>query len=120
MTRALSVFTALLVSSLLVGCMPAPVGAAGFSSVPTDGASQCADQCGKMGLRLSAVAVMANHVGCVCEVPPAGGQVAPASAGKQSLAPAGMATLALLAQAQADEEQRRQNASAQQQQQRRR
>jgi hypothetical protein len=112
MTRALSVLTALLVSSLLVGCVPGLVSAAGSSSVPTDGASQCADQCGKMGLRLSAVAVMAHHLGCVCEVSPAGAPVAPGSAGKQSLAPAGMATLALLAEAEAEEERRQQNASS--------
>lgn len=125
MGRSFSLLAALFVTTLLGGCMPAPVGATGLASVPEDGASQCASQCTKMGLRLSAVAVMANHVGCVCQVPmmlapaPAAATPAPAAidAGSASVAPAGMATIALLAAAQAEQQAQQQQ---QQQQQHRR
>ncbi len=41
-----------------VGVMPA--------LLPRDAADQCQKQCDSIGLRMSAVAIMANHVGCIC------------------------------------------------------
>ena len=60
----------LLISSLalfplLVGCT-AVVGAKGVK-VPEDSAAQCEQHCESIGMELSAVAIMANNVGCVCE-----------------------------------------------------
>ena len=90
---------AVVLSALLaVGCM-APVGAS-TTSVPKDGATECASQCAVMGLKLAAVAIMANNVGCVCQPPPgAQGQ------GEKAVGPAGMATLVLLEQQRQQQEQ---------------
>lgn len=85
------------------GCT-APVGA-GTLAVPKDGAVVCADQCAQIGMRLSAVAIMAGHVGCVCQ-PASGAQAA------DGAAPAGMATIAML-----ESERRRQQQQQQRQQQ---
>jgi hypothetical protein len=49
----------------LTGCV-APVGVEGVS-VPPDSAKICAKHCDTIGMRLSAVAIMANNVGCVCQ-----------------------------------------------------
>lgn len=38
--------------------------------VPEDAGQTCADHCQSIGMRLTAVAIMANNVGCVCEVAP--------------------------------------------------
>lgn len=88
--RQFALFSALLAT----GCT-ADVGASSLS-VPKDGATQCANQCAVMGLSLSAVAIMANNVGCVCQVQPAA-----RTQGTNAVAPAGMATILLA------EEQRR-------------
>ena len=45
----------------------APVGVTGPMQVPSDGVAQCDSQCGTMGLRTTAVVVMAGRIGCVCE-----------------------------------------------------
>ena len=56
----------------LTACM-APVGTSGVISVPPDAAQSCAQHCQTIGMRLTAVAIMANNVGCVCQSPaPAG------------------------------------------------
>jgi len=39
-------------------------------SLPTDTAQECGGLCQRIGLNLSAVVVVADHVGCVCEVQP--------------------------------------------------
>ena len=52
---------------LFVGCM-AHVGAEGVK-VPSDSAQRCEAHCQSIGLELTAVAIMANNVGCVCERP---------------------------------------------------
>ncbi|MGF1509290.1 MAG: hypothetical protein ACFB9M_07290 [Myxococcota bacterium] len=44
----------------------APVGVRQLR-VPSDGAETCQKHCGKMGLELGAVAIMADNVGCVCQ-----------------------------------------------------
>jgi hypothetical protein len=38
-------------------------------SIPTDAAQTCARHCQTIGMRLSAVAIMAENVGCVCQPP---------------------------------------------------
>lgn len=55
----------LLLASLLFACT-ARVGAEGVT-VPRDSAAICANHCSSIGMRLSAVAIMANNVGCVCQ-----------------------------------------------------
>src|SRR5262245_21516243 len=56
----------------LTACM-APVGTSGVISVQPDAAQSCAQHCQAIGIRLTAVAIMANNVGCVCQSPaPAG------------------------------------------------
>jgi hypothetical protein len=49
----------------LGGCM-ATVGVAN-RSIPPDSAQICAHHCQTIGMRLSAVAIMADNVGCVCQ-----------------------------------------------------
>jgi len=75
----------------LTACM-APVGTSGVISVPPDAAQTCARHCQTIGMRLTAVAIMANNVGCVCQNPgPAGSaessssRAAPGSAERRSL-----------------------------------
>lgn len=82
---------------LLMGCV-APVGVSGAISIPRDAGNNCAEQCGQIGMKLSAVAIMANHIGCVCQ--PADGAHA-----SQGAAPAGMATIAMLEQQEQDRQQ---------------
>lgn len=85
----------LVLSALLgVGCV-AHVGAED-KKVPQDGASRCASQCAVMGLQLSAVAIMAGHIGCVCQPPSS----PPTSHGERAVGPGGMATLLMIQQQQ--------------------
>ncbi len=68
-------------------------------TIPTDSASTCAVQCESIGLELSAVALMAETIGCIC-------QASAAEASEQSAAvSAGMATIMI----QAAEEAQKQN-----------
>ena len=55
-------------------------------SLPTDTAQECGGLCQRIGLKLSAVVVVADHVGCVCEVQPG---AARASASGSAAASAG-------------------------------
>lgn len=64
MKRALAV-SVMSFSALTVSCM-AQVGAAATAGVPRDAATTCASYCTDMQMTLSAVVVMANNVGCVC------------------------------------------------------
>ena len=59
----------LVVTLPLTSCM-ATVGVDKFS-LPTDSAQRCAAHCQTIGLQLTAVAIMADNVGCVCQVAPA-------------------------------------------------
>lgn len=74
-------------------------------AVPPDAAKICAAHCESIGMRLSAVAIMASNVGCVCQFQP--GPPAPAAAVAQSATTmAGMS--AILMQQAAAESSRRQ------------
>src|SRR5262249_61452526 len=77
-------FSLVLTALSLTACM-APVGTSGMVSVPPDAAQSCAQHCQTIGMRLTAVAIMANNVGCVCQSPaPAGspaGSSSPADPG---------------------------------------
>src|SRR4051794_17042747 len=74
------------VASLVLGCK-APVGTSGYS-VPKDASAQCQHHCDGIGMSLGAVAIMADNVGCVC-------QVKATSGGENAAITAGMATLAM-------------------------
>ncbi len=75
-------------------------------SVPPDAAGTCAAQCSSIGLQMTAVAIMANNVGCVCQPPSRmGGQSQAGGTG----ATAGMATIML----EQEDQQRRQAAQQQ-------
>src|SRR4029453_6246104 len=71
-------FSLLLAALSLTACM-APVGTSGVISVPPDAAQSCAQQCQTIGMRLTAVAIMANNVGCVCQSPGPAGSAAGSS-----------------------------------------
>src|SRR5262245_27685538 len=101
--HALGVVLLLGVSSL-TGC-EATVGAAGVVSVPPNSAAICAGHCHSIGLQLSAVAIMASNVGCVCQRPGTPPQ-SPTAAGETGTPIGGMT--ALLMQQAADEARRRQ------------
>ena len=66
--RAALTITGLLYSLNLAAC-DARVGAHGITSVPPDARAQCDTQCKKAEMELSALAIMANTVGCVCQLP---------------------------------------------------
>lgn len=95
----------ILASSLLFalsGCT-APVGS--NLEVPQDAASTCQDHCQSIGMRLTAVAIMANNVGCVCEPRDASASNSSAVRQQSSATAGGMTAIAIQA-----EEQRRQSA----------
>ena len=73
----------------------APVGSK--LDVPADAAATCAGHCEEIGMRLSAVAIMADNVGCVCE--PRSGAVSPSAARETATSAAGMATILMQQQA---------------------
>ena len=60
-------------------------------SIPPDAAQTCARHCQTIGMRLSAVAIMAENVGCVCQ--PAGAPTA-SGAGEFGTPAGGMTTIA--------------------------
>jgi len=74
------------------GCVT-PVGSQ--LQVPKDAAAQCAKLCAEIGMRLSAVAIMASNVGCVCQR----SQTAAVS-DESAATTGGMATLLMQQQAQ--------------------
>ena len=75
----------------LASCV-APVGVSGAFSIPNDAGNVCARQCRAVGMNLSAVAIMADNIGCVCQ-PSAGG---PPVATSGASSAAGMATISML------------------------
>jgi hypothetical protein len=86
-------------------------------SIPTDAAQTCARHCQTIGMRLSAVAIMAENVGCVCQ--PAGAPAASAAAaGEFGTPPGGMTTIAAQQAAAAVALQQRQQQQQQQRQRR--
>ena len=75
----------------LTGCM-ATVGV-DARSIPPDAAQTCARHCQTIGMRLSAVAIMAENVGCVCQ-PPAAPVASGEAAGEFGTPAGGMTTIA--------------------------
>lgn len=89
-------FLAFLAAATL-GCF-APVGVSGPTVVvPTDTGAQCRAQCSTAGMELSAVVIMANHVGCVCQ--PAG-STTPSTVTASAAAQGAMVTIMLQEQEQ--------------------
>ena len=84
----------------------AAVGVSGVVNVPPDAAKTCASHCAGLGLQLSAVAIMANNVGCVCQ--PRSNATGAVAANYGAGTTAGMATLAMQ---EVEEEQRAQQRS---------
>ena len=76
--KAYREFSLLLGALSLTACM-APVGTSGVVHVPPDAAQSCAQHCQTIGMRLTAVAIMANNVGCVCQSPAPAGSAAGSS-----------------------------------------
>ena len=76
----------------LAACQPAPVGVRNLSVAP-DSAPQCASLCQQVGMSLDSLVIMADNVGCVCELPSAP-PPSPAKTGQLGTPPAGMATIA--------------------------
>lgn len=100
---------------LVLGALPltaclAPVGVKSVS-IPPNAAQTCSKHCQTIGMRLSAVAIMADNVGCVCQLAPEP-KASSEAVGELSTPIAGMATI-VMQQAAAQQQQ-------QQQQQRRR
>lgn len=90
--------------SALIITLPACTAPVGSSlTVPQDAASTCQDHCQSIGMRLTAVAIMANNVGCVCE-PRETSAPNSGTVGQQSSATAGGMTAIAIQ----EEEQRRQ------------
>jgi hypothetical protein len=73
MSKTKMIRRALLAASLLgvTPSLPACVATVGVQgmSIPSDAAQTCAKHCQTIGMRLSAVAIMAENVGCVCQFP---------------------------------------------------
>ena len=99
----------LLMAVPLAGCV-APVGVSGLS-IPNDTGKVCAQQCRTIGMNLSAVAIMANNIGCVCQ--PSAGAPPVATLGASSAA--GMATISMLNAEQQEQQQQEQQQQQQQQ-----
>ncbi len=72
---------------LVAGCTPATVGSEG-RTIPTNAAATCQSQCQQIGLHVSAVAIMANTIGCVCQR-----EAAVSSPDHAGASAAGMATI---------------------------
>lgn len=84
--------TSLLALACLASCV-VPVGIqGGLVKVPADAGASCGTQCESIGMELGAVAIMAGHVGCVCQ-PRSGGSEPALSATS-----AGMATIVVVAE----------------------
>lgn len=79
---------------VLMSACNAAVGVSGGVQVPRDAATTCAEHCSSLGLQLSAVAIMANNVGCVCQ-PRNGAPVAATASDYSAGTSAGMATIAM-------------------------
>ena len=82
---------------LLLAAMPlaacvATVGVRGVS-IPPDAAQTCGRHCQTIGMQLSAVAIMADNVGCVCQAA-AEPRASADAAGQLGTPPAGVMTIA--------------------------
>ena len=92
----------LLVVVPFAGCV-APVGVSGLS-IPHDAGNVCSQQCRTIGMNLSAVAIMANNIGCVCQ--PSAGAPPVATSGASSAA--GMATISMINEQEQEQQQEQQ------------
>src|SRR5262245_35955918 len=81
---------AILLVACAAGCT-APVGSS--LRVPSDAADTCRRLCAGIGLEMSAVAIMANNVGCVCQEQHQASR--PAATLDREAVAAGMATILL-------------------------
>lgn len=90
-TRLQGLRLALIATLLPLGACMATVGVNNVS-IPKDAAQTCARHCDSIGLQLSAVAIMAENVGCVCQA--ASASKAEGNAGALTTPAAGMATIA--------------------------
>lgn len=84
------------------GCM-AQVGS--NLTVPADAGQTCKDHCSSIGMTLSAVAIMANNVGCICE--PVGKENA--AVAREASSVAGGMTVVLMEEAARQQQQASQN-----------
>jgi hypothetical protein len=91
-TRVLWLGMALAFGLVPLGACEATVGVKGVS-IPKDAAQTCAGHCQTIGMRLTAVAIMAENVGCVCQSA-SEPQASADKAGQLSTPAAGMATIA--------------------------
>ena len=73
--------------------------------VPEDAAQTCQGHCHSIGMELSAVAVMANNVGCICQFRGGAASGAVSDAEAKAAITAGMATIMLQAHAQQQQQQ---------------
>ena len=88
-------FGAIGLMASLAGCT-APVGSS--LRVPSDAANTCRSLCSGVGLEMSAVAIMASNVGCVCQEHRQASRSA--AAVDREAVTAGMATIVLQEEAQ--------------------
>ena len=56
-----------LLALLAAGCAAHPV--SGLTTIPRDTPKDCESVCTNMGLKLGAVVVISDQIGCVCEKP---------------------------------------------------
>ena len=84
---------ALLLAVLPMTACMATVGVAN-ASIPSDAAQTCAGHCQSIGMQLSAVAIMAENVGCICQFG-AAPRASAGGAGELGSPPAGMSTIVL-------------------------
>ena len=97
-----------LAALLATGCV-AKVGAEDVR-VPDNSADICTNQCSSIGMRLSAVAIMANTVGCVCQ-PAQAAALSAAEAAESGTAAAGMATIMMQRRAAQQQQQQQMQAA---------
>lgn len=83
----------LLLGVVVLSACEATVGTTAAVEVPRDAANTCARHCWDIGLQLSAVAIMANNVGCVCQ--PRIGPPGPVASNYGAATSAGMATIVM-------------------------
>lgn len=113
--KTLAITTTFVTLLAAAGCV-APVGVGGPVSIPPNAAATCAGQCSSIGMELSAVAIMANNVGCVCQRREGTASTGGSVGDQTGATAAGMATIAMQEE-EAQQRQRQQHHQQQQQQQ---
>jgi hypothetical protein len=77
---------------LTIGACAASIGSE-TRTIRPESAQVCAEQCTEIGLKLTAVAIMADHIGCVCQA-----EKAPVPVTVDAVPAAGMATIEMIRQ----------------------